>query len=85
MRTDTVSAFACPTTISVPEALLFGAPDGACVSLGFGTVIAGVAAFAIVVLVLQVLFGRLLSGSPEPATAPFSDGPVLSARKTDDG
>ena len=85
MRTDTVSAFACPTTISVPEALLFGAPDGACVSLGFGTVIAGVAAFAIVVLALQSVLGRLLPGSPEPASAPFSDGPVLSARKKGDG
>ena len=81
MKTDIISAFACANTISVPEAILFGVPEGACVSLGAGTVIAGIAAFAIVVLTLQMVVKRLIFGAPRPATGAVADGPILSARE----
>lgn len=81
MEHDIISAFACGNTISVPEAILFGVPEGACVSLGAGTVIAGIAAFALVVITLQTIVKRLVFGRPQVATGAFADGPVLSVRE----
>ena len=81
MKTEFISVFACGNTISVPEAILFGVPEGACVSLGAGTVIAGIAAFAIAVLTLQMIVKRLIFGRPHPASGTFASGPILSARE----
>ncbi len=83
MTSDIVSAFACRSTISVPEALLFGAPDGACVSLGFGTLVAGLAGFVIIVVTLQILVKRIFFRPSVSSAAAFSDGPIVNLRDED--
>jgi hypothetical protein len=83
MTSDIVSAFACRSTISVPEALLFGAPDGACISLGFGTLVAGLAGFVIIVVTLQIVVKRLFFRQRLSSAGAFSDGPIVSLHDED--
>lgn len=74
----------CETTVSLTWAILFGA-DGACVTLGTGSVVGFVALFVVAVIALKLLgraaFDRVFASpmkraiSGDPGTSPSAPGP----------
>lgn len=81
MENGILGTLTCKTDVSLLHAVFLGVPEGACVSLGIGSVAGGLVVFALAVTVLQWVVRRVIFGPPDAKARPGDDGPILSTRE----
>jgi hypothetical protein len=80
MATGFHGGMTCETGVSVFRAIVEGVPEGACIEIGYGTILIGIAIFAAEVMMLQWIVRRLVArvrgeGGRAPQAGPVWRGP----------